>query len=222
MTVASTSALPAASWDALDEVTRRALELAWEAVVTGNIGVGAVAVDAAGRIVAASRNRVRDSAAPPGEVAGSTVAHAELNVLARLPFRSQQNFTIVTTLQPCLQCSAAIRMGPVAAVRVVGADVLWDGCADFTVLNAWLARRPPVPVEGPRRDEVGLFATLLARLGPGLVSHVEAALRERGEMALLDVVAEVQASGQLTSLVNGDARSAFVTLWPRLRKLHCG
>ncbi len=190
--------------------------------MTGNIGVGALAVDPAGRIVAASRNRVRDSSAPPGEVAGSTVAHAELNVLTRLPFRSDHDVTIVTTLQPCLQCSAAIRMGPVAAVRVVGADVLWDGCADFTVMNSWLARRPPVPVEGPRRDEVGVFATFLARLGPGLVPHVEVALRERGEMALLDLVAEVQASGRLASLLDGDARSAFVTLWSRLREVHCG
>ena len=111
-------------WDALDEIWREAFRQAWEATVTGNIGVGAVVSDDTGRIVAASRNRVTDREAPIGELAGTTLAHAEMNALARLPFRAPRTLVLTTTLQPCLQCAAAIRMGPIARVRVAGADPL--------------------------------------------------------------------------------------------------
>jgi hypothetical protein len=37
-----------------------------------------------GEIVHAARNRVTDMSGPPGEVFGSSLAHAEINVLARL------------------------------------------------------------------------------------------------------------------------------------------
>jgi hypothetical protein len=35
-----------------------------------------------------------------GEIFGSALAHAEANVLARLPFRSRRDLVPTTTLQP--------------------------------------------------------------------------------------------------------------------------
>jgi hypothetical protein len=48
--------------------------------------VGAGASTTSGDIVYSARNRVNDSEGPPGEIFGSALAHAETNVLARLPF----------------------------------------------------------------------------------------------------------------------------------------
>lgn len=89
-------------WASLDSVWHTAFAQAWEAVTTGNIGVGAVISDQTGQIVVAARNRVSESVPPIGEVAGSSVAHAEINALARVPFRSPRDLVLTTTLQPCL------------------------------------------------------------------------------------------------------------------------
>ena len=67
---------------------------------------------------------MNDDHGPPGEIFGSALAHAETNVLARLPFHSRQDLVLTTTLEPCLQCAAAIRLGPIAVVRFAGAGSL--------------------------------------------------------------------------------------------------
>ncbi|MFZ6004975.1 MAG: nucleoside deaminase [Actinomycetota bacterium] len=206
-----------AVWRSLDHALVEALRLGWEAFQTGNIGVGAVITDTGGAIVAAGRNRVMEPEPPLGEVAGCSLAHAEMNALARIPFRAPRELTLTTTLQPCFQCAAAIRMAPIAHLRIAGADPLWDGCHDFTTINAWLGRRPPVPIEGPRRDELGLFATLMARLGPGLIDPVDVALRALGEGPLLDVVADLSEPQHADRLKGLPVEQAFAALWPRLR-----
>ena len=206
-------------WDALDDAWQEAFRQAWEALTTGNIGVGAVVSDRSGTIVAASRNRVRDAVPPTGELAGTTLAHAEINVLAHLPFGSPRDLVLTTTLQPCLQCAAAIRMAPVAHVRVAGADPLWDGAGGFSQLNSWLGRRADVPVEGPRRDTVGVFGTLLARLGSGFLVHIIDGLRERGEGPLLDLAQQLDADGTVDGLRGGTVAGAYTTLLPELRQV---
>jgi tRNA(Arg) A34 adenosine deaminase TadA len=213
---AVTAGGPAEAWAGLDEPWREAFRQAWEAVRTGNIGVGAVVSDPSGRIVRASRNRVSDCSAPPGEVCGSSLAHAEINSLARLTFRAPRDLVLSTTLQPCLQCSAAIRMAPIAHVRIAGADPLWDGCGDFTALAPWLARRPPVPTEGPMSDQVGVFAVVLSRLGPGLVGNLVPALEALGEGRLLSLVEDLQSGDELEALKPLPVESALARLWDRL------
>lgn len=215
-------ALPAhQAWSELDEAGREALRQAWEAVRTGNIGVGAVVTDPAGELLVATRNRVRDTAAPPGETAGTSVAHAELNALAHLPFRAPRELVLTTSLQPCLQCAAAIRMAPIARVRVLGSDRLWDGCHDFSALNPWVGRRPPVPVVGPRGDAVGVFATFISRLGPGLLDEIATWLHAAGDGPILDLVAEVEGAG-LAELTTLPVEEALAQLWPALEAVAGG
>ncbi len=206
------------AWAGLDEPWREAFRQAWEALRTGNIAVGACASTAAGEIVCAGRNRVHDSEGPPGEIFGSALAHAETNVLARLPFRSRRDLTLTTTLQPCLQCAAAIRLGPVATVRFAGPDRYWDGCHDFGRLSPREARRAQPARIGPRRDELGTFATLISRfahLPPGY----EEALRALGEGPMVDLVHELTGGRELKRLAAMDVTEGLGYLWPRLREL---
>lgn len=203
-------------WAALDGVWCEAFAMAWEAVVTGNIGVGAVISDHDGNVLVKARNRVAESDAPVGEVAGSSLAHAEINALARLAFRSPRSLVLTTTLQPCLQCAAAIRMGPIASVRIAGEDPLWHGCGDFSSLNDRLARRGPVAADGPRRDEIGTFATLLARFGPGLVPHVEEELRGHGESPIIDLAKRLERDDRWPQDLQLSVDEFFVRLWPDL------
>src|ERR1700749_523618 len=87
------------AWDGIDEAWREAFRQGWEAVRSGNIGVGACASRLDGEVIYAARNRVSDRDGPHGEVFGSSVAHAEINVLSRLEFRRYRDLVLTTTLQ---------------------------------------------------------------------------------------------------------------------------
>ena len=206
-------------WAGLDEPWREAFSQAWEALRSGSIAIGACASTPAGEIVAASRNRVCDADGPHGEIFGSALAHAETNVLARLPFRRREDLILTTTLQPCLQCAAAIRLGPVATVRFAGPDRYWDGCHEFGRLSAREAARTQPDRIGPRRDELAVFAVLISRLGPGLTPGYEKELRRLGEGPSVDLAHELQDGGGVQRLAALDVRDALGLLWPRLQEL---
>lgn len=212
---------PGELWSELDDPWRVAFGQAWEAFRTGNIAVGACASTPDGVIVHAARNRVADSDGPHGEVFGSALAHAEANVMARLPYRHAGRLVLTTTLEPCIQCSAAIRLGPVATVRYAGADPLWAGCHDFSPLSPREAARSAKPaIAGPRCDDIGVFGTLVSRLGPGFVSGPAAEwLRASGQGPILDLALHLQESGEARRLAAMVVDEAFAYLWPRLRSL---
>jgi tRNA(Arg) A34 adenosine deaminase TadA len=182
--------------------------------------VGACAATPDGEIVHAARNRVTDKGGPPGEAFGSSLAHAETNVLARLPFRGRRDLVLTTTLQPCLQCAAAIRLGRIARVRFAGADHFWDGCHDFGRLSPREAARFQPSRVGPFDDELGTFATLISRFGPTLESaSFEGALRSLGEGPMIDLAHELEADGTAAQLAAMEVGDAFGYLWPRLTEL---
>jgi tRNA(adenine34) deaminase len=210
---------PAQVWADLDEPWREAFRQGWKALRTGNIPVGAVASSQDGTIVYAARNRVQDKDGPAGEIFGSALAHAEMNVLARLPFRSQRNLVLSTTLQPCLQCAAAIRLGPIATVRFAGADRYWDGCHDFATLSPREAQRVQPAREGPRSDELGVFGALMSRMGVGLWPRYEQARRELGEGPSVDLARRLAEDGELELLAAMEVNEALAYLWPRLSEL---
>jgi hypothetical protein len=68
----------------------------------------------------------------------------------------------------------------------------------------------------PRLDELGVFATLISRFGPGLVPDYEAALRERGDGALVDLVHELESSGWCERARDQPVDWAIADLWPEL------
>ncbi|HUN36070.1 MAG TPA: hypothetical protein VMU95_29075 [Trebonia sp.] len=206
-------------WAELDEAWLVAFGQAWDALRSGNIAVGACIATPDGEVIRAARNRVADTSGPVGEVFGTSLAHAEINVLARMPFRGRRDLVLTTTLQPCLQCAAAIRLGRVAAVRFAGPDRYWDGCHEFGKLSPREQTWKQPEQFGPRPDELGLFATLITRFGPGLEFRLEKALREIGEGPIIDLALDIERSRELRRLTAMEAGEAFEYLWPRLEEL---
>ena len=138
----------------------RALELAWESFCGGTTPVGAVVTDAAGVIVAEGRGRRFESAAPPGQLAWTGVAHAELNALAQLgPDRHYTDHALLTTLEPCAMCHGAAIQASVGSLAYAGADPYGGTAA--VVFGTPQARHRPLPVAGPLPDERGRLSELL-------------------------------------------------------------
>jgi tRNA(adenine34) deaminase len=116
-----------------EALVRRALEVAAEAPQTGDVPIGAVVVDAAGRELAAACN-AREALADP-------TAHAELLVLrAAAAVRGEwrlEGCTLAVTVEPCTMCAGALGLARVARV-VFGAwepktgavGSLWDVVRD--------------------------------------------------------------------------------------------
>jgi tRNA(Arg) A34 adenosine deaminase TadA len=206
-------------WTGLDKPWQEAFRQAWEALRSGNIAVGACASTPDGEIVRSARNRVNDAEGPPGEIFGSALAHAETNVLARLAFRRHRDLVLTTTLEPCLQCAGAIRLGPVSTVRFAGPDRYWDGCHDFGKLSAREAQRTQPTRIGPRRDELGTFATLISRFGPARTPKFEKALRTLGEGPMVDLVHGLEDDGEAGRLSAMEVDEALGYLWPQLQEL---
>lgn len=101
-----------AGWSRLPEHWCGAFRQAWAAYVIGTIPVGAVVVDPHGVIAAEARNRVFDTGAPPlGQLAGSWLAHAELNAIAQIDAersRIAEGWAVYSTWEPCPLCAGAI------------------------------------------------------------------------------------------------------------------
>lgn len=96
----------------------RALALAQEAAAAGDVPVGAVVLDADGRIIAEGRNIREETGDPTG--------HAEVVALrsaaASIGSWNLEGHTLVVTLEPCVMCAGAALQARIARV-VFGA---WD------------------------------------------------------------------------------------------------
>ncbi|CAH0122944.1 tRNA adenosine(34) deaminase TadA [Microbacterium sp.] len=96
----------------------RALELAREAADAGEVPVGAVVLDAAGRVIGEGRNTREETHDPTG--------HAEVVALraaaASIGSWNLEGHTLVVTLEPCVMCAGAILQARIGRV-VFGA---WD------------------------------------------------------------------------------------------------
>lgn len=125
----------------IDEYWTAAFTLAWEAFQERSIPVGAVLVDDAGRIIGRGRNRMSDTAAPAGQIAGSRIAHAEINALAQLPPGVHQDHVLYTTLEPCFLCTMALRFSHLGTVRYAAPDATWYGVDQLPQINHHVARR---------------------------------------------------------------------------------
>jgi hypothetical protein len=116
------------------------------------------------------------------------------------------------------QCAGAIRLGPIATVRFAGPDRYRDGCHNFGKLSAREAHRMQPARIGPRRDELGTFATLISRF-VHLLPAYEEALRALGEGPMIDLVHELEGGGAVEHLAAMDVVEGLGHLWPRLQEL---
>ena len=170
----------AEAWEQLEEPWRAAFELAWEAFAAGTIPVGAVVVDETGTIISRGRNRIFDGGPPPRQLAGTRLAHAEMNALAQLsPDRRWSECTLYTTLEPCVLCVGAASISTIGRILFAGADV-YSGSSSLARLDLSTPRRLNVTIEGP-------LAGPLESLGAGL--HLAYFAERDGRSALVETYA---------------------------------
>ena len=135
----------ATAWSELAAPFRRCVELAWESCSSGTFACGAVITNPAGNVVAEGRNRVFD--VPSGEypLEGTSLAHAEMNALARVPAGvALDDCTLWSSLEPCLMCLSSALLSSVGEIRFLAPDPLWDGVEGLPSLNAFVERRWPL------------------------------------------------------------------------------
>jgi len=175
------------AWAGLAEPWRLCFELGWQAHRAGSLGVGAVVLDPSGTVVATGRNRSAERAAPAGQLAGTYLAHAEVNALVGLDAGGYEDHVLYTSLEPCLLCTAALIHCHVGEVRYAATDHLWHGVQRLPELNEHVARRWPTrvgPLTGPfaawgavmpllwtlDRSPTGVVIAAHQRYAPGVVA----------------------------------------------------
>jgi len=127
----------------LNGVWALAFEQAWTSYRLGSIAVGAVLVDSEGAVVAADRNRAGEPEGPAGLLAGNRLAHAEVNVIARLGQAHPPGMSLLATLQPCVLCAGACSFARVARVEYAAVDAAWDGVEQLHQASPVLVERAP-------------------------------------------------------------------------------
>ena len=131
------------AWRELDEPWRAALELAWEAYLAGTIPVGSVVTAADGRIVARGRNRIFDDSGRG--LAGSRLAHAEIEALSQLPATERyRGHVLYSALEPCLLCTAATLISTVGRIEYATIDPFGGACNGTIDTAHWQRSAPEI------------------------------------------------------------------------------
>jgi tRNA(Arg) A34 adenosine deaminase TadA len=197
----------------------RAMELAWESFRAGSLGIGATITNG-DSMLSTGRNRLFETDPGDDVLAGTSLAHAEMNALAKLPWAVHRGepLHLWTTLQPCLQCLGAIRLANVPMVTSMAPDPFFRGVERASELNEFIASKWPTIVQRPV-DEWAALALLLQ-------SHVTTfwktippgwneALPTIGSLA-----ADLVASGELLAMADAAAGASVAdvaaALWSRL------
>jgi tRNA(Arg) A34 adenosine deaminase TadA len=146
---------------ALELPWRLTLEQGWEAFRSGNPPVGAVITDAERALVALGRSRFHDPGGPSRQLAGTALAHAEVNALAQLAPGDHTDLTLWSSLEPCPLCAAAAMISRCGRVLFLAADPMWAGAEQLPTLNEAIAQRWP-DFEGPRPGWAANWQTALS------------------------------------------------------------
>jgi tRNA(adenine34) deaminase len=207
-------------WAQLSAPWRTAFELAWEGLLAGSPPVGAVVVDPAGQVIARGRSRRHEATAPAGELAGSRLAHAEVNALAALPVDSTEDIWLLVTLEPCYLCTAAAAISHVSGVWFAGSDPMWRFLEDIATFHPELQRRD-YERRGPMPGPIGAWATLLplierVRRNP-TGTRIDASATVGSE--LVDYARDLVASHGATQLMVMPLDAAVTSIWPDLVEL---
>jgi tRNA(adenine34) deaminase len=209
------------AWASLDESWRVAFEEAWTSFRSGSAGVGAVITDESGSIVATGRSRVFDRPDGRTPLAGTFMAHAEMNALACLPVNTYNGHTLYSTFEPCVMCAATIRIYRIPRVCYAAADPVWGGMHELFATFEPIARALPARerLGGP----YGAFAHVLHlswladRAPPAVIdAHDTDAARH------LELARSLIERGDLRRLAEGRATvvTAATWIWSDLQSLY--
>jgi tRNA(adenine34) deaminase len=166
-----------AIWSSLAQPWQRAFDAAWASWRSGSGAVGAAITNSRGAIIAVGQNRMCDLPGGPGPLAGTLMAHAEMNALLGLPAGEYSGHTLYTTFEPCFMCAATI-IGTYQIPKVAFAayDPSWDGLLDT------LRQHPAITRRLPEREHLGgpygalayvLHLVWILRNVPGPLQHLQ-------------------------------------------------
>jgi tRNA(adenine34) deaminase len=148
-------------WTDLGPIWREAFEVAWEALGQGSLPVGAVVVDEASGVCARGRNRIYDADPSERPMAGSRLAHAEVDALIDLDADGWYTaYSLYSTLEPCVLCVGATVMSTVGTLFYAGRDPYGGADGALVGVNAHV-ERVPLRLHGPLDGPFGRLATLL-------------------------------------------------------------
>jgi tRNA(adenine34) deaminase len=202
-----------AAWAELEEPWRACFELSWEAYAADTIPVGAVVVDGTGCIVSRGRNRIFEAAAPPGQLANTWLAHAEVNALAALPPARFPEHVLYTAMEPCALCFGAALMSTVGALRFAGLDPI-GAAARWADKIAHATRT--MALEGPLEGQFSRLVPLLVveNITRRVPDSATAAVLRRERSDLLDRAEELRRRGIPGQAVSGTPLAgALHELW---------
>ena len=208
----------AQSWSQLSEAWQVAFREAWRSFSSGSAGVGAAVTDADGNVVSSGRSRVFEEPDGTSPLAGTWMAHAEMNALAGLPREARKGHTLYTTFEPCVMCAATIRIYLIPKVSYAADDPVWDGMHDL------FGQLEPIARGLPERERLsgpwGVFAhlihlTRLVEYGP------ERVLEAHGRLAPEHLELARRVGGDLHELASSGAGvvEAAGALWPAIEEL---
>lgn len=120
---------------------RRCLELAWAAYVAGSIPVGSVLTDENGAMVSEGRNRTEEHGTVSGVLSGTSIAHAEVNALARTRPGSYPNHTLWSSLEPCVMCTGAAMHARIGNIRYAAPELVITGIERIPTVIPWAKGR---------------------------------------------------------------------------------
>lgn len=128
------------AWTSLPVPWQRSFEEAWVSWTAGGVGVGAAITSPDGSVISTGHN----SGEP---LAGTFMAHAEMNALARLSAHWHETgepagHTLYTTLEPCIMCAGTIRIYRIPRVAFAAYDPVWDGLHNAFSQVPGFARHP--------------------------------------------------------------------------------
>jgi tRNA(Arg) A34 adenosine deaminase TadA len=210
----------AAAWASLDPPWQVTFGEAWTSFGSGSAGVGAAVTNGSGSIVATGRSRVFDKPDGRTPLAGTYMAHAEMNALACLPVESYHGYTLYSTFEPCVMCAATIRIYRMPRVCYAADDPVWGGMHElFTTFE-------PIARALPERECLGgvfgafahvLHLSWLADRAPQAVIDAHNAIVP-GHLELARSLAE---RGHLRDLADAgaDVETAATSIWDELHAL---
>lgn len=137
-------------------------------------------LDASGASVATGRGRRYSAQAVQGQLAGSRLAHAEVNALAGVdPYTDVRDHTLLTTVEPCSLCVGASIQARVGAVVHAGRDPYAGATAMVLDNHQTRLHRPAFAAEeDPNWRDMGAMLLLLFYLDVLPNPRVVAAFRE--------------------------------------------
>ena len=148
-----------------EELMRAALRLAHDALISGDVPVGAIIVNKHGEVIASGHNE--------RELHNDPTAHAEIVAIRKATEKygnwRLEDHTIIVTLEPCAMCAGAIAQARFATL-VFGA---WDEKAG-AVGSVWDLLRDPRAL-----SRVEVRAGVLAKECSGVLKDFIQGVRKR-------------------------------------------